>query len=1095
MNLKLYERGHKLLSLRGLRPQLQRLDNEASRALRQFMATEEVAFQLVPPYEHRRNAAERAIHTFKNHFIAGLCSTDSRFPLKLWDRMLPQALITLNLLRGSRINPKLSAYAQVHGPFDFNATPLAPPGIRVLVHVKPEVRESWAPHAVDGWYLGPAMDSYRQYKVWINETSSERITDTLAWFPEHVKMPTVSATDAAEAAARDLITALLHPKAEFEFPALDKTKTAALHELADLFKTIASPEDVETIAPAVPPGFEPLQPTLNFPPSVTFAPTATVATPVVTLPPAAALPRVEVIPVRQAAAIELHDRVVPVPRLPRVEPIVADTEEWTYVDRTRNPHQRRRQATKAAKEKALELQRTQAAATEAIIQERVRIVLQEAADDEIPPMPAAPHVEVPRLLQPTDTTDKLPELIVRESPVDSPHNTRSRGKKNLVATLHSANRMLLSPSPPSDPISNFWSANAVVDPITGDLEEYAQLITKPNGAEWVQSMANEFGRLAKGVKPNMASGSETIRFIAHTEVPSGKVATYMRIVTAEKPNKAESKRVRCTVGGDRISYSGKVSTPTADLTTIKCLLNSVVSTPDAKFMTIDISDFYLGTPLPDPEYMRIPVKFIPQVIMDQYELAGLVHNGNVLAEITKGMYGLPQAGILANDKLQAHLLAHGYKQCAHTPGLFKHKTRPVTFSLIVDDFGVKYVGKEHAEHLIETLQSVYKITIDWTGTKYCGLTLVWDYKARLCYMSMPGYVEKALTRFQIEVPKRPQHSPYAWTAPNYGTAVQYTEDQDTTDPLDAPGIQRLREIVGVFLFYARAVDSSMLAALGSLASAQSKGTKATADAATQLLNYAATHPDATVCFRASGMALHGHSDASYLSESEARSRIGGIFFLSDCDMTSPGKPPDPDATPPPFNGAILVVSSILKAVMSSATEAETGGLFYNCKEATVLRQTLIDMGHPQPATLIQTDNACAAGIVNDTVKQKRSKAMDMRFYWVKDRVRNGDFIIHWRRGTDNMADYFTKHHSPSHHRLMRSTYFQLPSANAVTTRLSRGCVDVFPAGTRKPARALPITIPSPIPRHHQKVYATTTHLRPFRRVLPWSKWRTASRVA
>ena len=79
--------------------------------------------------------------------------------------------------------------------------------------------------------------------------------------------------------------------------------------------------------------------------------------------------------------------------------------------------------------------------------------------------------------------------------------------------------------------------------------------------------------------------------------------------------------------------------------------------------------------------------------------------------------------------------------------------------MIVDDFGVKYVGKEHAEHLIDTLQSVYKITIDWTGTKYCGLRLTWDYKGQLCYMSMPGYVKNALTRFQIEVPKRPQHSP------------------------------------------------------------------------------------------------------------------------------------------------------------------------------------------------------------------------------------------------------------------------------------------------------------------------------------------------
>ena len=107
------------------------------------------------------------------------------------------------------------------------------------------------------------------------------------------------------------------------------------------------------------------------------------------------------------------------------------------------------------------------------------------------------------------------------------------------------------------------------------------------------------------------------------------------------------------------------------------------------------------------------------------------------------MYGLPQSGILANDCLQAHLLEHGYEQAAHTPGLFNHETRPVTFSLIADDFGVKYVGEDHAQHLITTLQLLYRITIDWTGTKYCGLMLEWDYFARTVHVSMPGYVDKA----------------------------------------------------------------------------------------------------------------------------------------------------------------------------------------------------------------------------------------------------------------------------------------------------------------------------------------------------------------
>jgi hypothetical protein len=139
----------------------------------------------------------------------------------------------------------------------------------------------------------------------------------------------------------------------------------------------------------------------------------------------------------------------------------------------------------------------------------------------------------------------------------------------------------------------------------------------------------------------------------------------------------------------------------------------------------------------------------------------------------------------------------------------------------------------------------------------------------------------------------------------------------------------------------------------------------------------------------------------------------------------------------------------MKSVLSSATEAELGALFYNAKDGAMLRTTLEDMGHPQHATPIQTDNACAAGIANNTVKQRRSKAIDMRFYWIRDRVNQGQFLVHWRRGTDNLANYFTKHHSPSHHRLMRSRYL-LELHKPVKEHSQRGCVDILgpPAGPK-----------------------------------------------
>ena len=236
-----YQVLHARLVAAGLRPKLQRLDNECSSALKQFLVDENVDYQLVPPRLHRRNAAERAIRTFKNHFIAGLCSVDKHFPLHLWDKLLPQAEITLNLLRGSRINPKLSAHAQMHGAFDFNRTPLAPPGIRVLVHIKPSERTTWSPHGADGWYVGPALESYRCYTVWMWDTHATRICDTLAWFPTKVQMPLASSNDLILAGIKDILHALHNPSPGSPLAPLTDSHYDALTTLTTILTSVAKP--------------------------------------------------------------------------------------------------------------------------------------------------------------------------------------------------------------------------------------------------------------------------------------------------------------------------------------------------------------------------------------------------------------------------------------------------------------------------------------------------------------------------------------------------------------------------------------------------------------------------------------------------------------------------------------------------------------------------------------------------------------------------------------------------------------------------------------------------------------------------------------
>jgi hypothetical protein len=163
-----------------------------------------------------------------------------------------------------------------------------------------------------------------------------------------------------------------------------------------------------------------------------------------------------------------------------------------------------------------------------------------------------------------------------------------------------------------------------------------------------------------------------------------------------------------TVGGNWILFPGNVSTPTVELLTVKMHLNSVISTPGARYCTFDIKDFYLMTPMERPEFMRMKLSDLPEDFVKLYNLTNIADgNGVVYVKIQKGMYGLPQAGILANKLLEQQLNEHGYRQSPTTPGLWKHEKRPISFTLCVDDFGVKYVGQEHAEHLLKVLTQHY----------------------------------------------------------------------------------------------------------------------------------------------------------------------------------------------------------------------------------------------------------------------------------------------------------------------------------------------------------------------------------------------------
>jgi hypothetical protein len=243
-------------------------------------------------------------------------------------------------------------------------------------------------------------------------------------------------------------------------------------------------------------------------------------------------------------------------------------------------------------------------------------------------------------------------------------------------------------------------------------------------------------------------------------------------------------------------------------------------------------------------------------------------------EVTGAIYGLSQSGYLANQDLIKNLARHGYHPVKRTPGLRKHETRKTTFTLVVDDFGVQYFSKEEADHLINAIKESYPVKVDWTGSKYVGIDLKWDYDKEEVILSMKGYVQKALKEYQHTPPSKPFDAPTKFHKPKFGQKVQY-EREDKSQPLTAKQIKTIQEVCGKFPYTSRAIDNTMQHALNELCIAATKGTQETQEALEYFLNYCATHPDAEIIYRASEMILSVDSDAAYQVASKSRSRASG----------------------------------------------------------------------------------------------------------------------------------------------------------------------------------------------------------------------------
>lgn len=217
-------------------PQKQMLDNEAPQEFLNVIEEYNIEWELVPPYNHRRNIAERAIQTAKGHIIANMLGCAESFPMQEWHRLLPQIELTLNMLRPANVRQTISAHSYVYGIHDYNRMPLAQPlGCETQCFVDPEQGTSFGAHLLDSWHIGSSEDHYRAYKVFMRQTKAEGITDTIVFKHKRITNPAVSAADVIAATAAKLTDAI-RSNMTTNLTSLDMNE---LERLADIFQQAA----------------------------------------------------------------------------------------------------------------------------------------------------------------------------------------------------------------------------------------------------------------------------------------------------------------------------------------------------------------------------------------------------------------------------------------------------------------------------------------------------------------------------------------------------------------------------------------------------------------------------------------------------------------------------------------------------------------------------------------------------------------------------------------------------------------------------------------------------------------------------------------
>ena len=939
----------------------------------------------MPPNNHRANFAERYIRTSKNHIISSLASAHITFPLDLWDRLIPHIQLTLNHLQPWHPDPSISAHHGLYGlPFDFDAHPIHPVGQLCYTLDPASVRPSWSSHSSRSFYIGPAVTHYRCHHMYICTTSSMRVSDTISLFPSplfHFEDPATPPEPLPPSPSRP------HPTADGSdligrwFLDPDEGLCQVI-STAPPFLKLPSVGNRNVSSPLLADGYHYM---LRY----TASTGATHA----------------------SSLTEVADWIL---RFPAGDPSSSSPPPSPPVSRRTSP--RLHPSLNSAGDplvSAGDLSNSAGGCMSFVPSPSciTHLSYSWATDGTLlasaSGMPARPLSHI--------TTPPPPSAIFLSSLSSHPD----------VCAFH---------APTPHPLLAYASALSTLnlDP-SGRPLRFSSALSGPNRADWINADIVELVKLV------MDTGT-----LVPVDSPSQPPTYYNRVVKEKlKAGKVE-RRVRGTIGGDRISFPYSVSSTTASMTCFKMLLNSTVSS-DSNLASADISDFYLGADLPDPESIKLYLDTFPEEVLNKLGFTPFIKHDSsgkkyIYLDIVKSCYGVGSSGLLSQIRLIAQLHAHDYIQ-TDTPCLFRHKTRDITFCLVVDDFAIQYNSLSDLQHFTDCLSELFHLKVYPECTSFLGFTVDYDRSRRTISLSYPSCIPDLLVRLDMEdLPTC--KSPCVYVPPVFGSSAPQVSPVDNSPALSPTDTGTIQIIVGSLLYYARAVDATLLPAVCLLASDQSAPTQSTWKSALRLLGYAKANPDGRLVYQPSDMILRIHSDASYLNRPKSGSTAGGFHYLGTLD---------PDF----INGPVFCHCTRIPVVCAAVSEAEYAAIFANAQVGCDERVILSSLGYPQPPTPILCDNECAIGLATETVRPKKSKSIDMRFDWLRCRVRQNLFSISWISGDRQLADFFTKALPVHVHVALAPVYCTPPGSTPLSL------APVVPSGSSRSATALSASLTWP----------------------------------